>query len=63
MKQNLIAMIYNISIFAFTVFIPAFFFQNVLAQETNADIVTNADTINNSENLTIGNLIYENKEK
>lgn len=61
MKQNQIAMIYNISIFALTVFIPAFFFQNVLAQETNADIVTNANTINNSENLTIGNLIYENK--
>jgi len=61
MKQNQIAMIYNISIFALTVFTPAFFFQNVLAQETNTDIVTNANTINNSENLTIGNLIYENK--
>ena len=61
MKPNQIAMIYNISIFALTVFIPAFFVQNVLAQETNADIVINANTINNSENLTIGNLIYENK--
>jgi hypothetical protein len=48
-----------------TFILSVFLFQNVLAQETsinNANVVTtNADTINKTGNLTIGNLIYENK--
>ena len=45
--------------------LSVFLFQNVLAQETSSNsaniVTTNADTINKTGNLTIGNLIYENK--
>ena len=62
MKNNKIALIYPISILVLTAFISAFLFQNVSAQETNGtNVVTNADTINKTDNPNIGNLIYENK--
>jgi hypothetical protein len=48
-----------------TFILSVFLFQNVLAQETSNNsanvVTTNADTINKTGNLTIGNLIYENK--
>lgn len=48
-----------------TFILSVFLFQNVLAQETSSNsanvVTTNADTINKTGNLTIGNLIYENK--
>ena len=48
-----------------TFILSVFLFQNVLAQETSSNsanvVTTNADTINQTGNLTIGNLIYENK--
>ena len=64
MKNNKIAITYIISIFVLTVvFISAFIFQNVSAQETtDTNLVNNADTtFNKTDNLKIGNLIYENK--
>ena len=64
MKNNKIAITYIISIFVLTgVFISAFIFQNVSAQETTGtNLVNNADTtFNKTDNLKIGNLIYENK--
>lgn len=48
-----------------TFILSVFLFQNVLAQETSSNsvnvVTTNSDTINKTGNLTIGNLIYENK--
>lgn len=65
MKNNKIAITYTTSIFVLTVVvvISAFLFQNVSAQETTGtNLVNNADTtLNKTDNLKIGNLIYENK--
>lgn len=66
MKNNKIAITYTTSIFVLTVVvivISAFLFQNVSAQETTGtNLVNNADTtFNKTDNLKIGNLIYENK--
>lgn len=65
MKNNKIAITYTTSIFVLTVVvvISVFLFQNVSAQETTGtNLVNNADTtLNKTDNLKIGNLIYENK--
>ena len=66
MKNNKIAITYTTSIFVLTVVvivISAFLFQNVSAQETTGtNLINNADTtFNKTDNLKIGNLIYENK--
>lgn len=66
MKNNKIAITYTTSIFVLTVVvivISAFLFQNVSAQETTGtNLINNTDTtINKTDNLKIGNLIYENK--
>lgn len=66
MKNNKIAITYTTSIFVLTVVvivISTFLFQNVSAQETTGtNLINNTDTtINKTDNLKIGNLIYENK--
>ena len=65
MKNNKIAITYTTSIFVLTVVvvISVFLFQNVSAQETTGtNLINNADTtFNKTDNLKIGNLIYENK--
>jgi hypothetical protein len=61
LKNNKIALIYLTSLLILTVFISAFSFQNVSAQETiGTNVVTTADTINKTDNPNIGNLLYEN---
>jgi hypothetical protein len=61
MNNNKIALIYLTSLLVLTVFISAFLFQNVSAQETiGTNVVTTADTINKTDNPNIGNLLYEN---
>lgn len=64
MKNNKIAILYPTSILILAAFISAFIFQNVSGQETT-DIngVTNADTINKTQNPTIKDLIYQNQGK
>lgn len=65
MKNNKIAITYTTSIFVLTVVvvISVLLFQNVSAQETTGtNLINNADTtFNKTDNLKIGNLIYENK--
>ena len=66
MKNNKIAITYTTSIFVLTVVvivISTYLFQNVSAQETTGtNLVNKADTtLNKTDNLKIGNLIYENK--
>lgn len=66
MKNNKIAITYTTSIFVLTVVvivISTYLFQNVSAQETTGtNLINNADTtFNKTDNLKIGNLIYENK--
>ena len=65
MKNNKIAITYTTSIFVLTVVvvISVLLFQTVSAQETTGtNLINNADTtFNKTDNLKIGNLIYENK--